>query len=253
MAVLRKLCFAQCYKSLSELALWLTLSCLLFAGKDHAPLDDDIQASMAAFFHFSVTLHGRQQSMPDVYVKAHPWYKVLGPARAQGWDYLFDLPETASISIRMEEGIHPYIESVSISCPDFVDAALYPLLDRLPAMLADAARDAHGAPPVFFESQSAAACKALLVVILEERVFTDLSEPALSRVCIRLSWVWSYTVAEILSAPRSVGEGEPCTVLTTAQRMEWVLRGGRNANSELVNKREDYLRELQDAARGAER
>lgn len=66
MPVLRGLRVAQRPKSSSELALWISLSCLLFASKERAPLEDDIQGSMAAIFHVAVSLHGRQESMPDL-------------------------------------------------------------------------------------------------------------------------------------------------------------------------------------------
>lgn len=168
-----------------------------------------------------------------------------------GWTYEYNIPEIASLTIRMVEGIQPLIEYVSISLPDLDDAAPYSLLDRLPSASRGTANDAADPPSVLLGFQSATACRPLLAAILDERIFAKLPEAALTRFCIWPFVRLRYTVAEIRTAPRSVGEGESSVALTTAQRVEWVMRRCEDADFEVVDKRDDYMRELQDAARDA--
>lgn len=102
--------------------------------------------------------------------------------------------------------------------------------------------------PLSIALDSTTPVRELLGGVLERRVFAELSEPLLRRVVVELPLPVGYALAEVLGAPEAVGEGDARVVLTTAQRVEWVLRRSRNTDGQWVNRRDEYLQELRAAA-----
>ncbi|GJE95628.1 hypothetical protein PsYK624_118140 [Phanerochaete sordida] len=248
--LLRELHITRCFKGSAGLVMWLQISCLLFAGKKYSPPNDDVQTSMLSFLHLCVSLHGRQDSMSDLKANILPLLREDDLEHINGWNYHYTLNDIASLYIRTEDGIQPCIESASITCPHLDDAVLTGL-DRLPSTFLDTAYSEPYPTSIDLRFKSPASCRPLLAAILDARVFTAPSAFVLRRFRVSHPDSLGYTVAEILSAPRIVGEGELCVALTTAQRVEWVLRQGYSANFVRFDKRDEYLRELQDAAREA--
>ncbi|GJE96179.1 hypothetical protein PsYK624_123720 [Phanerochaete sordida] len=173
-----------------------------------------------------------------------------------GWAYDYTLADIAHIYVHTDimDNFQVDIEGASLTCPDLDDVAMYPLLDKLPAAFAATANVTNDAPTINLRHTSAEACSTMLAAILEARVFATPSPLTLGhfRICPpdSMGFTLGYTIADILSAPQSIGEGDLCAALTTAQRVDWVLRGTWDRKWRFVDERRcDYLRGLQDSAR----
>ncbi|GJF00790.1 hypothetical protein PsYK624_170910 [Phanerochaete sordida] len=247
--LLRELHITRCFKGSAGLALWLQLSSLFFAGKGFAPLDVDVQTSVFNVLHLCVLLHGRQDSTSDLQVITLPLLQDSGQ-HTKGWEDRYTLTDIATIYTRTEEGIQPCINSALIICPQLDDAAMS-VLDRLATLFTDTAHSGRYPTSIDLWTEGLASCKLLLTAILDARVFAAPSAFVLRRFRVSRPGTPGYTVAKILSAPRSIGEDELCVALTTAPRVDWVLRQDCSADVEYFDTRDEYLRELQDAAREA--
>ncbi|GJE96149.1 hypothetical protein PsYK624_123420 [Phanerochaete sordida] len=246
---LNELRVTRCFKASTDFALWINISFLLFAGKDRAPLNSDLQTAISTFCHLCVSLHRLQHSPPELHAFVIPHISPETRAVA-ALAYNYRLADIASVELHLDgaEDLQLYTQAASLTCPDFDDAAQYTLLDQLPAIFVATANTCIYRSSINLQLKNSEACRTLVASILESRVFAEPS--TFVRRCFRVSPPdnLGYTVADILSAPRSIGEGDQCVTLTTAQRVEWVLRLTWRTNFEITNKRDEYLCELQDAA-----
>ncbi|GJE95626.1 hypothetical protein PsYK624_118120 [Phanerochaete sordida] len=250
----------ECVTRTASLPLWLKFICLLFAKRARPRVNGLLQAQLIKFINLCTSLHKHGNTIPTLSVNA-VWGDIADTmnGRMTPLGYRFVVEGVASATIWTDDWFHnpAHIRQRSFVCPPAAPAALVTLLDELLERMynpfAELLTTFKKMPddeiyPLSIIFDSTTPVRELLGGILEQQVFARRMETFLRRIVVELPLHIGYSLEEIMSAPTAVGESDARVVLTTAQRVEWVLRRSRDAGGQWLDRRDEYRQELRAAA-----
>ncbi|GJE95625.1 hypothetical protein PsYK624_118110 [Phanerochaete sordida] len=246
----------RCITRATNLTLWLELVCFLFAKCGRQPMDHSFQTSLTSFFNLCAALHewNFAENMPMLSVHA-VWRDIDdetdGSTTFLGYRYV--LENVASMHIWTNDWYNkpPHISLATFTCPDVDIAAVDALLGKLLSAITTMADGSTY--PLTVRCISMESCRRLLGGVLEGRVLARVPTLLTRLIYIGVPLEAEYALQEIMSAPSFIGEDDGRIILTTEQRVEWVLKKSRDANGKRVNRRDEYLQELQNVVQRAGR
>ena len=149
-----------------------------------------------------------------------------------------------SLNIRPEDTARPDVDYIGFDCPALDAESMASIFRDLETALIDI--DNTFVPRLLITCRSVDTVRILLTLIFDAVIFTQIFG-RLKKVALqvvrdgRMQYIWS---EDILSAPTSFALDDDTILLTTAQRVEWLLREQRS-------ERAAYMRNLLESAHKA--